>query len=451
MLNNPFYLNHLEPFKKELARNGIAASREAYFLKWFRYYVDFCGKYQYDLSTPASLPPFLEKLKQKKQPNEYILQAQQAIQCYFNSLKTKQNPPMNQSAAKSRKPSESISPPANQAKRVMENPREIERKSNDQLDWNGHIELLVNEIALRHYSRKTLKNYQFWARKFGAFFNDKAPAEISSEDARKFLTHLTRNTTVSAATQRQAFNAILFFYRHGLRKEMGDIADTPRPKRKPFIPATLSRDEVKTLIGLLEYPCNLMARIMYGCGLRLGECAGLRVQDINFDANLITIHRGKGGKDRTVPLPKSILSDLHTHLSRVKNLYRLDAKNSFDGVFMPDALDRKSGNFGKEFSWYWVFPAKNLTTVPKTGENRRFHLHETVFQKALKAASRTAAIPKRVSPHTLRHSYATHLLQAGYDIRTLQELLGHSDVRTTMIYTHTIQKDAKPVMSPLDM
>jgi integrase len=129
----------------------------------------------------------------------------------------------------------------------------------------------------------------------------------------------------------------------------------------------------------------------------------------------------------------------------------LDAKNSFDGVFMPDALDRKSGNFGKEFSWYWVFPAKNLTTVPKTGENRRFHLHETVFQKALKAASRTAAIPKRVSPHTLRHSYATHLLQAGYDIRTLQELLGHSDVRTTMIYTHTIQKDAKPVMSPLDM
>jgi integron integrase len=258
------------------------------------------------------------------------------------------------------------------------------------------------------------------------------------------------DTGISATTQRLAFNALLFFFRHALKKELGDISDTPRPKRRPYIPSVLSREEVKTLIGMLIYPYNLMAKVMYGCGLRLGECAGLRVQDINFDSNMITIHRGKGGKDRSLMLPSSIIIELKAHLTRVKNLYRLDGKNGFDGVFMPEAFEKKSKNSALEFNWYWVFPARNLTFVPKTNEQRRFHLHETNFQKALKEASRTAAIPKRVSPHTLRHSFATHMLQAGYDIRTLQELLGHSDVRTTMIYTHTIQKDAKPIMSPLD-
>jgi integron integrase len=471
MLNDSIYLHHLEPFKKELARSGIAASREPYYLKWLKYYFDFCGKYKYGPDSVTSLPHFLEKLRGKKQSDDYILQAKQAIWFYYNSIKIAQNDPSFSGNVKIVIAKKNNSTPTTEIPKSIREPskipsssfsmqlqnktskngvREAERKPVAGHDWNRQIDLLVDEIGLRHYSRKTLKNYRFWARKFCAFVKDKNPDEITSDDARRFLTHLTRNTTISSATQRQAFNAILFFYRHGLKKELGDIADTPRPKRKPYIPATLSRDEVRTLIGLLGYPCNLMAQVMYGCGLRLGECAGLRVQDLNFDTDMVIIHRGKGGKDRTIPLPKSILSELKAHFLRVKNLYRLDIKNDFDGVFMPDAFDRKSKNSGKEFNWYWVFPARNLTAVPQTGENKRFHLHETAFQKALKQASRTAAIPKRISPHTLRHSFATHLLEAGYDIRTLQELLGHSDVRTTMIYTHTIQKDAKPIISPLD-
>jgi integron integrase len=369
-------------------------------------------------------------------------------------IKEPPKPPLVEDKSSSR--SGTIRPPLNKSHLRESNiagsyeNQSAQKYSNLTDSWNLAIDRLIAEIDLRHYSRKTLKHYTFWAKKFSAFAKDKNPEGISSNEIRKFLTHLTQNTGISAATQRQAFNALLFFCRHALKLELGDISDTPRPKTKPFIPSTLSRDEVKTLIGLLAYPYNLMAKVMYGCGLRLSECTGLRVQDINFDTKMLTVHRGKGSKDRALPLPTSIIIELKAHLTRVKNLYRIDITNGFSGVFMPEAFDKKSKNAGREFNWYWVFPAKNLTLVPKTKEQRRFHIHETNFQKALKKASRAAAIPKRVSPHTLRHSFATHLLQAGYDIRTLQELLGHSDVRTTMIYTHTIQKDTKPIMSPLD-
>jgi integron integrase len=472
MNQNPFYLNNLVSFKEALFRNRIPASMEPFYLKWFRYYVDFCEKYHFDINTDSSLPPFLEKLRQKKQSNEFIQQAESAISCFY---KRKKIIPVNLNAPAERLASENIKTAKND-KRVYEIQKGNQKSNNiyapilprikqatdpDETDhkippavrenpWHLPLERLTTEIELRHYSRKTLKHYTFWAKKFSAFVTDKNPAEINSNDAREFLTYLTRHSGISAATHRQAFNALLFYYRHGLKRELENISDTPRPKARPYIPATLSKDEVHTLIGLLEYPYNLIGKILYGCGMRIGEGIGLRVQDINFDTQMITIHRGKGRKDRSLPLPRTVIAELQQHFNRVGNLYRLDIKNGFDGVFMPDALDRKSKNSGKEFNWYWVFPAKNLTVVPKTGENRRFHVHETLFQKALKQASRTAAIPKRVSPHTLRHSFATHMLQAGYDIRTLQELLGHSDVRTTMIYTHTIQKDAKPIMSPLD-
>jgi integron integrase len=390
--------------------------------------MDFCEKYNHQTDNPASILLFKDKLRQKGQPDKYIEQAEHAISLFYNSIKS------------------------NTTKFHNKDMQVIDANApNFENAWHKPLELLKTEIELRHYSRKTLKHYTFWAKKFSGFVKSKNPEDISSNDARDFLTYLTRETKVSAATQRQAFNAILFFFRNGLKKELGDISKTPRPKVRPFIPATLSKEEVKTLIALLHYPFNLMAKVMYGCGLRLGECAGLRVQDLNFDTGMLTIHRGKGGKDRAVPLPRSIIDELKAHLSRVRNLYQMDIKDGFDGVFMPDALDKKFKNAGKEFNWYWFFPAKSLTHVLKTGENRRYHLHDTNFQKALKRAVQIAALTKRITPHTLRHTFATHLLQAGYDIRTLQELLGHSDVRTTMIYTHTMQKNAKPVISPLDI
>jgi integron integrase len=316
--------------------------------------------------------------------------------------------------------------------------------------WNSAFNSLKEEIELRHYSPKTLKSYYIWARKFSRFIAPKNPNEIADDDLRNYLTYLTNGLKVSASSQRQAFNSLLFFFRHVLKMEPGDLSDTPRPKVKAYIPSVLSKEEVKTIIGLMYYPFNLMAKVMYGCGLRLSECMGIRVQDLNFDTEMLTVRRGKGEKDRVIPLPKSIVAELQGHLRRVRNFHRIDVTSGFDGVFMPYAFDKKAKNAATEFNWYWLFPAKSLTDVVETQEKRRYHQHETNFQKAFKEASRTAQIPKRVSPHTLRHSFATHLLQAGYDIRQIQELLGHSDVRTTMIYTHTIKKEVKEVKSPLD-
>jgi integron integrase len=213
----------------------------------------------------------------------------------------------------------------------------------------------------------------------------------------------------------------------------------------------LSRDEIDTVLSKLTYPYNLVVKLLYGCGLRLFECLNLRVQDFNFDAGILTVHDGKGKKDRTVPLPEKINKELKEHLQRVGNLYERDLKAGFAGVFMMNAIEKKYPNSAKELIWQWFFPAKQLTYVPDRKEYRRYHLHKTHVQKAIRSAVRKARISKRITAHTFRHSFATHLLQANYDIRTIQELLGHSDVRTTMIYTHTIKsvskKDAK---SPLD-
>jgi len=319
-----------------------------------------------------------------------------------------------------------------------------------QKDWDQAFAVLKQEIELRHYSKNTFQTYSIWARKFSRFALPKSPNDITDDAMRKYLTYLTNGLKVSASTQRQAFNALLFFFRHVLKMEPGDLSNTPRPKRRPYIPSVLSKDEVKTLIGLMRYPFNLMGKVMYGCGLRLSECTSIRVQDINFDLKMLTVHRGKGGKDRALPLPDSIVPELQWHLNRVKNLHRLDLKNGFDGAFMPESFDKKAKNAGQEFNWYWLFPARSLTLTEDKKEMRRYHQHDTNFQKALKEASRKAQIPKRISPHVLRHSFATHLLQAGYDIRQIQELLGHSDVRTTMIYTHTIKREVKEVKSPLD-
>ena len=249
----------------------------------------------------------------------------------------------------------------------------------------------------------------------------------------------------------QAFNALLFFYRHVIKKEFENLKDTPRAKRKRYIPGVLSREEIDVIFKHLLYPYDLVAKLLYGCGLRLFECLNLRVHNFNFDVGILTIHDGKGKKDRTVPLPETILPELKAHLKRVKNLHQIDLDTNYSGAFMFDLLDKKYKNCAKELIWQWFFPAKTLTLVPETGEYRRYHLHESHVQKSIKLAVGRSKICKRASAHTFRHSFATHLLQANYDIRTIQELLGHSDVRTTMIYTHTIKsKSIKESKSSLD-
>ena len=265
------------------------------------------------------------------------------------------------------------------------------------------------------------------------------------------MSYLAVELDVSASSQNLAFNSLLFFYRHILGREFGEIDGVVRAKKRPYIPVVLSRDEVDSVLDNLNYPYDLVVKMIYGCGLRLFECLNLRINNFNFDGGILTVHDGKGKKDRTMPLPKVIIPELKAHMEKVADLHQTDIADNYDGAFMFDRLEKKFKYAGKDFIWQWFFPAKALTFVKETKENRRYHLHETHVQKNLKKAVTTARLTKRATSHTFRHSYASHLLAANYDIRTIQELLGHSDIRTTMIYTHTVvSKTIKEAKSPLD-
>ena len=310
---------------------------------------------------------------------------------------------------------------------------------------------MADEIHIRHYSPKTLKTYTQWLRHLQTFTRSKDPEALSSADVKEFLTFLAVTRKVSASTQNQAFHALLFFYRHVLNKEFGKLEGVVRAKRKPYVPVVLSREEIRAILQHLSPPYDLAVKLLYGCGLRLSVCLRLRVLCFNFAAGVLTIHDGKGGKDRTVPLPEMILPELRAQLELLRDLHQRDLGRDYAGVFLVNALEKKYKNAAKEFIWQWFFPAKQLTYLQKAGEYRRYHLHETHLQKAIKEAVGKARICKRASAHTFRHSFASHLLQANYDIRTIQELLGHSDVKTTMIYTHTVKSvTLKEAKSPLD-
>jgi len=323
--------------------------------------------------------------------------------------------------------------------------------------WDKIIDNLAAEIKTRHYSRKTLKAYADWGRKFQGFLRHKPPVDLSSMDVKEYLTYLAVKCKVSASTQNQAFNALLFLYRHILKRDFGDHKDIPRAKKSKYIPVVLSRREIDSVLKYLEYPYDLAVKLLYGCGLRLFECVKLRVKNFNFDAGILTVH-GKGGKDRTVPIPQKIMPELTAQFEAINKLHDEDLASGSAGVFLEDQLEKKYPKAGKEFIWQWFFPQQSLTYVADAKELRRYHLHETHVQLALYAAVRRAKLTKRVTSHTFRHSGVyppsrgtTHLLQANYDIRTIQTLLGHSDVRTTMIYTHCVpSRTLKELKSPLD-
>ena len=269
-------------------------------------------------------------------------------------------------------------------------------------------------------------------------------------DVKAYLTHLALKRKVSSSTQNQAFNALLFLFRHILKKDFGDHRDTPRAKKSNYIPIVLSRAEIDSVISHLGHPVSLVVKLLYGCGLRLFEGIKLRVQDFNFDEGVLTV-RGKGSKVRTVPLPQALMPELLAQIELVKKLHDEDLIAGYAGTFLDGSLDRKYPNAATSFIWQWFFPQRSLTYLEETRELRRYHLHETEVQEALYEAVRKAKLTKRVTSHTFRHSFATHLLQANYDIRTIQTLLGHADVRTTMIYTHCVpSRTLKELKSPLD-
>ena len=269
-------------------------------------------------------------------------------------------------------------------------------------------------------------------------------------DVKEYLTYLAVKCKVAASTQNQAFNSLLFFFRHGLNREFGKLRDVPRAKKTLYIPAVLSREEIDAILAQLSYPNDLVVKMLFGCGLRLFEGLQLRVRDFNFDAKMLTVH-GKGKKDRTVPLPESIILELKSQIKVVGELHERDLAAGYDGVFLDDAVEKKYPHAPKEFLHQWFFPQRSMTATAEGGERRRYHLHESDFQQALYHAVRKAKIPKKVTSHIFRHSFATHLLQAGYDIRVIQNLLGHASLKTTMIYTHCVPvRTVKEPKSPLD-
>ncbi|MBP6705639.1 MAG: integron integrase [Vicinamibacteria bacterium] len=311
-------------------------------------------------------------------------------------------------------------------------------------------------LRSRNYSPRTEKAYVFWIRRFVVFSGKQHPDALSEPDITRFLTALAMRLRVSASTQNQAFCAILFLYRTVLGRELKGLQGTPRAKVPERVPVVFSKQEVSAILGHMEGPVAVAASLLYACGLRLMEVLQLRVKDIDFDRKEIAIRQGKGRKDRRTMLPPGLEIALLTHLVEVQEQYERDRRAGGDAggsgiwVALPAGLARKYPNAGKEWAWQWVFPAARTYFDPTTRRRYRHHLHETVLQRAFKEALRKTGIAKAASCHTMRHSFATHLLEQGYDLRTIQELLGHSDISTTMIYTHVLNRGGRGVQSPYE-
>ncbi len=312
------------------------------------------------------------------------------------------------------------------------------------------LDRLRERIRFRHYSRRTEQAYSGWVVRYIRFHGRRHPRELGGEQVTAFLSSLATDRNVSASTQNQALAAILFLYREVLGLElpwMGEIARAKRPRRLPVV---LTRSEVHALLDRLEGTHALMARLMYGTGLRLTECLRLRVKDVELARRELVVRQGKGAKDRITMFPASLVEEMASHLGAVRGLYRADRAAGVAGVELPDAYGRKNPSAAESWGWHWVFPQDRLSVDPRSGIRRRHHLYDQTFQRTLRRAAIAAGISKPVSSHALRHSFATHLMEAGYDIRTVQELLGHKDVSTTMIYTHVLNRGGRGVVSPLD-
>jgi integron integrase len=321
-------------------------------------------------------------------------------------------------------------PPAERAPRLLDQVREA--------------------IRIRHYSIRTEEAYVHWVKAFIRFHGLRHPREMGAREVTTFLSHLATGRDVAAATQQQALSGLLFLYRNVLEVDLPWLDDLVRPKKPARLPTVLNQEEVARLLDAVRPGHDLMVRLLYGTGMRLMECLRLRIKDVDFVQREILVRDGKGAKDRVTVLPGSLVEPLRQQLQRGRCLFDQDRAAARPGVYLPHALERKYPNAGATWAWFWVFPAAGLSVDPRSGVERRHHAHEKSLQRAMKLAVAQAGIAKPVSVHTLRHSFATHLLHSGYDIRTVQELLGHADVSTTMIYTHVLNRGGRGVVSPLD-
>ncbi|MFT5241680.1 MAG: integron integrase [Kiritimatiellia bacterium] len=327
-------------------------------------------------------------------------------------------------------------------------PRErVERLTPDQVCQL--LAMLRRQIRVRHYSIRTEQSYADWAERFISFNDNRNPRYLDTFATNAFLSHLASDLDVAASTQNQALCAILFMYRSVFDIELGDLGQVHRARKRKRMPVVLTIEETAAILANMSGTRRLMTELLYGTGMRIIELIRLRVKDLDFAQRILTIREAKGDKDRTVGLPAELIPDLKAHLERVRALHEKDLADGFGNVYLPHALGRKYPAAAREWGWQYAFPAKKISVDPRSGCKRRHHIYESVLQKALKKATRDADVHKPVHAHTFRHSFATHLLASGTDIRTLQILLGHNDVKTTMIYTHVVKSGPQAVQSPL--
>lgn len=325
----------------------------------------------------------------------------------------------------------------------------------DALTLPAHSPRLLDQVRgvlrVKHYSIRTEESYIQWIKRFIYFHQKRHPRDMGAAEIQAYLTHLAVNRNVSPSTQNQALSALLFLYQQVLKMELPWMDDITRAKKPQRLPVVFSKDEVKHLLAQFEGSRWLVFSLLYGTGMRIMECVRLRVKDVDFEKREITIRSGKGDKDRLTLLPAPLIDPLRLHIEKVRHLHEQDLKGGYGTVYLPYALDRKYPTACREWGWQYVFPAKNISTDPRSGRQQRHHIDEQALQKAMKVAIRRAGITKPGSVHCLRHSFATHMLEDGYDIRTVQELLGHKDVKTTQVYTHVLRRGPRGVRSPLEM
>ncbi len=396
---------------------------------------------------------FLEELQAQNRVDPWQLkQAREALSIYYEQFRGIALRKTTKSGEVGPGPSEGVAPMP--LPRAITPPTTIppprKRSGANGIDWDALNAAVKQAMRLKHYSYRTEKTYMHWIRRFVNHHNGRKPSTMGAVEIHQFLSHLAVNRDVAASTQNQALNAIVFMFRDVLKMEPGDFHDFQRARVRRRLPVVLSRGEVDRLLRRMDGVEDLVARLLYGTGMRIQEALRLRVKDIAFERNEIIVRAGKGDKDRRTPLPGVLKAELLEHLDRRRALFEEDREKEMHEVELPWALGRKYPNAKFEWTWQYVFPAEKYSVDPRSGVRRRHHLDPQRIQRAVRRATKEAGLTAKVTPHTLRHCFATHLLEAGRDIRTVQELLGHSDVATTQIYTHVLNKGPMGVVSPLD-
>jgi integron integrase len=428
-----------------LEEMGITASRRPFYAHWVRqFFKRFLKHRRRDLGR-REITMFLNQLRDDPAIAQWqIKQAKDAIEVYYEqfrgiALEPEKEPTFTGQTGKSRIPP--------QPTRI---PPPVKRKRSPRVDMNALEEAAKTAFRIEHYALKTERSYLQWMRRFVRFHHYRRPSDMGGPEIHYFLSDLAVNQKVAASTQNQALNAIVFLFRKVMGKELDDFSDFPRAKHGKRLPVVLSRQEVQSILLRMDGVEGLIARLIYGTGIRLTEALRLRVQDLVFDRNEITVRAGKGDKDRRVPMPVVLKSELYQHLDGRRAQYESDREKNMHEVELPGGLARKYPHAPYQWKWQFIFAAFDYSVDPRNGSKRRHHIHEVRVQRAVKKAADEVGLTARVTPHTLRHCFATHLLETGQDIRTVQELLGHSDVKTTMIYTHVLNKGPLGVVSPLD-